>query len=145
MLSTLDLCFIYFDLEMRVADINFSRSATYPKKPSHLILEVRHTRFSRAWESQQQLQFQIQGCKRLCYVLKHLLGSAPDPGNREAVGKLRERKLPGFLPTSLTFQWFPVIQHWSCSLTLGTSTPCRHFLMRFKIHVCIQALKILWY
>lgn len=45
MLSTLDLCFIYFDLEMKVADINFSRSAPHLKNPSHLILEVCHTHF----------------------------------------------------------------------------------------------------
>lgn len=60
MLLTLDLCFAYFDLEMKVADINFSRSAPHPKSPSHLILEVCHTHFSRTWESQQQFQLQKQ-------------------------------------------------------------------------------------
>lgn len=75
MLSTLDLCFIYFDLEMKVADINFSRSAPHPKNPSHLILEVCHTHFSRTWESQQQFQLQKQDWERTC-VLKHLACSA---------------------------------------------------------------------
>ena len=105
-LSTLDLCFIYFDLEMRVADINFSRSATHPKNSSHLILATCHTHFSRTWESQQPLQFQIHDSKRKCCVLTRLLRSPRTQGTEKQWGSLKEENFLNVSQPLCSSPWY---------------------------------------